>query len=494
MASPLLEMRGIDKRYTGVDALKQVNLTLEAGEVLALMGENGAGKSTLMKILGGAHRPDDGEIRIAGQAVTISSPQQARSLGIAMIYQEFNLVPGLSAAENVFLGQEILKHGVIQHVAQRERTNELLKELGMDFDPDTPCQRLTIAQQQSVEIARALCLEARILVLDEPSAVLTTREVERLFAIIDQCRKRGLGMIYIGHRLDEIFQVADRMMVLRDGAHAGSFAIDQCTREGLIECMVGRPLDQEFPKREPRPGAVRLKATGLSRGTAVQGVSLEARGGEILALAGLVGAGRTELARLLFGADRRDAGTIELDGQPLSLNSPAEAIASGIGLLTEDRKLQGLMLQHSSRDNFGLPNLDQYLHKGMLSGQAEQASFETYIQAMRVKLTGPQQPAGHLSGGNQQKLVMAKWLARQCEVLIFDEPTRGIDVGAKYEIYQLMHALADEGKVILMISSELPEVLGMADRILVMHEGRLTGEITRPAESSQQAIMELAVA
>ena len=259
MASPLLEMRGIDKRYTGVDALKQVDLTLEAGEVLALMGENGAGKSTLMKILGGAHRPDDGEIRIAGQTITIASPQQARSLGIAMIYQEFNLVPGLSAAENVFLGQEILKHGVIQHVAQRERTTKLLKELGMDFDPDTPCQRLTIAQQQSVEIARALCLEARILVLDEPSAVLTTREVERLFAIIDQCRRRGLGMIYIGHRLDEIFQVADRVMVLRDGTHAGSFAIDQCTREGLIRMHGRSPLDQEFPKREPKPGAVRLR-------------------------------------------------------------------------------------------------------------------------------------------------------------------------------------------------------------------------------------------
>ncbi len=494
MISPLLEMRGIGKSFAGIQALKGVDLVLQEGEVLALMGENGAGKSTLMKILGGAHLPDEGELKLRGNRILVDSPQKARSLGIAMIYQEFNLIPALSAAENVFLGQEIVQHGLIQHEAQESRTADLLKELGMPFDPRTPCQRLSIAQQQSVEIARALSQEAQILVMDEPSAVLTPPEVKRLFAIINQCRKRGLGLIYIGHRLDEIFEIADRVMVLRDGQPAGSFPIDQCKRHELIHCMVGRPMDQEYPKRKGHPGPVRLKVSELRRGKAVQGVCFEARGGEILGLAGLVGAGRTELARLIFGADRSEAGTIQLDGRTLSLRSPAEAIAAGIGFLSEDRKLQGLITQHSICSNFGLPNLNQFTRAGLLNLGQEEASFNQYAETMQLKRHGPKQRASHLSGGNQQKLVIAKWLARRCEVLIFDEPTRGIDVGAKYEIYQLMHALADEGKVILMISSELPEMLGMADRILVMHQGRLTGEITHPASSNQQAIMEMAVA
>ena len=494
MATPLLEMRGIGKSYPGVHALTRVDLSVRSGEVLALMGENGAGKSTLIKILGGAQRPDCGVIRLQGDEVSIESPVRARELGIAVIYQEFNLVPGLSAMENVFLGQELTRAGWIQHDQQRARTRELLTQLGMEFDPETPCRLLTVAQQQAVEIARALSLKARILVLDEPSAVLTPREVDKLFSIIRRLQARGLGLIYIGHRLEEIFQIADRVTVLRDGANVGERAIVDCSRNQLIKMMVGRELQNEFPKRDSRPGAERLVVKGMSRGRAVRDVSLKARRGEVLAIAGLVGAGRTELARLVFGADRADTGEVYLDGSLLGIRSPRDAIAAGIGLLTEDRKLQGLVLSHSVRHNFALPNLDRFAPSGFLDSALERAEFGRFSEALRIKLSGGGQAAGHLSGGNQQKLVIAKWLARRCEVLIFDEPTRGIDVGAKYEIYGLINDLARQGKVVVMISSELPEVLGMADRILVMHEGRITGEIADVRASSQEEIMKLAIA
>ncbi len=494
MAAPLLEMRWIGKSYPGVHALRDVGLSLRSGEVLALMGENGAGKSTLIKILGGAQRPDRGVIRLQGDAVSIESPVRARELGIAVIYQEFNLVPGLSASENVFLGQEITRAGWIRHDQQRTRTQELLTQLGMEFDPDTPCRLLTVAQQQAVEIARALSLKARILVLDEPSAVLTPREVDKLFSIIRRLQARGLGLIYIGHRLEEIFQIADRVTVLRDGANVGERAIADCSRNQLIEMMVGRELQNEFPKRDSNPGAERLVVKGMSRGRAVRDVSLKARRGEVLAIAGLVGAGRTELARLIFGADRAEAGEVFLDGRLLEIRGPRDAIGAGIGLLTEDRKLQGLVLSHSVRHNFALPNLDRFAPSGFLDSNLERTEFGEFSAALRIKLSGEGQAAGHLSGGNQQKLVIAKWLARRCEVLIFDEPTRGIDVGAKYEIYGLINDLARQGKVVVMISSELPEVLGMADRILVMHEGRITGEIGDVRASSQEEIMKLAIA
>lgn len=493
MSAPLLKMTGIEKRFPGVHALKGVELTLQRGEVLALMGENGAGKSTLMKVLGGAHVPDAGSIQIEGQSVQIDSPVKARELGIAMIYQEFNLIPALSAVENVFLGQEITRSGLIQQGSEKQKTLKLLSQLGMDFNVDLPCRRLTVAQQQAIEIARALSLNARILVLDEPSAVLTLREVDKLFEIIRHLKQQGIGLIYIGHRLDEIFEIADRVLVLRDGAYVGDTSIEDCSRKQLIEMMVGRELKNEFPTKTSQPSTPKLQIKNLTRGKAVKDVSFEARQGEILALAGLVGAGRTELARLIFGADRRGAGEIILDGQPLRIRNPREAIAAGIGLLTEDRKLQGLILPHSLRENFGLPNLNRFAPNGWIQGTKEREEFNQYATAMRVKCSSEHQKAGHLSGGNQQKLVIAKWLARHCEVLIFDEPTRGIDVGAKYEIYQLMNNLAAEGKTIIMISSELPEVLGMADRIIVMHEGRITGEITDTSKSSQEEIMHYAV-
>lgn len=487
-------MRRVAKSFPGVKALREVDLKLGAGEVLALLGENGAGKSTLMKVLGGALSADAGEVLIDGREARFTSPHDARRAGVAVIYQEFNLVPALTACENIFLGQEPSRFGFVARGEERRRARELFRRLGVDVDLDVPCRRLTTAQQQLVEIAKALAFEARILVMDEPSAALTAHEVERLFAIIRELKSQGIGVIYISHRLDEIFRIADRVTVLRDGANVGERLITQVSRAQLIEMMVGRALTDEFPPRTPNLGPVRLEVAHLTRGTAVRDVSFTVRRGEILGLTGLVGAGRTETARLIFGADRRNAGEITLDGARLSIRSPRDAIAAGIGFLTEDRKDQGLALRHGVRENFGLPNLDRLSRHGFVSLGREHAEFGQYVESLKIRLADDDQRAGTLSGGNQQKVVLAKWLARRCEVLIFDEPTRGIDVGAKYEIYLLMNELAAQGKAIVMISSELPEVMGMADRILVMHEGRITGEIADARGATQEQIMELAIA
>ena len=490
----LLEMRGIVKSFPGVKALRGVDLSLESGEVLALLGENGAGKSTLMKVLGGAVRADAGVIAIDGREFRFHSPQDSRCAGVAIIYQEFNLVPGLTACENIFLGQELTRAGFVAVSEERRRAAELFQRLGVKIDLDAPCRRLTTAQQQLVEIAKALAFEARIIVMDEPSAALTSHEVERLFEIVRDLKRHGIAVIYISHRLDEVFAIADRVTVLRDGWNVGERGISQITRQEMIEQMVGRELKDEFPKRSARIGAVRLKVIGLSSGGAVRDVSFEARRGEILALTGLVGAGRTETVRLIFGADRRDAGEIWLDGRLLTIRTPREAIAAGIGLLTEDRKLQGLVLGHSVRENFGLPNLDRLSISGFVKFGQEREEFGRYVNTLRIKTPHQEERARNLSGGNQQKVVLAKWLARHCDVLIFDEPTRGIDVGAKYEIYLLMNDLAAQGKAIIMISSEMPEVLGMADRILVMRDGRVTGEISDVSRATQEELMQLAIA
>jgi ABC-type sugar transport system ATPase subunit len=490
---PLLAMEGIDKSFPGVRALQDVSLTLRRGEVLALFGENGAGKSTLIKILSGAYLPDAGSIRIDGRPAAISSPIDAQRAGVAVIYQEFNLVGPMSVRENIFLGQERTVGGFLRHADERRRVAELFGRIGVQVDADAPCRDLSVAQQQAVEIAKALSLDARIVVMDEPSATLTPEEVRRLFAIIADLRSQGIGVIYISHRIDEIFRIADRVMVLRDGRHIATRDTGDVRRDELIEMMVGRKLESEFPRRDVEIGGERLVVRGLARGRKVRGVSLSVRRGEVLCLTGLVGAGRTEVARLIFGADRRDAGTIELDGRRLRLTNPRSAIRAGICLLTEDRKSQGLVLGLTVRENFGLPNLRQLSRFGFVVRRREREALGRYIEALRIRPPDGERRVADMSGGNQQKVVLAKWLQRNCEVIIFDEPTRGIDVGAKYEICLLINQLAAAGKAIIMISSELPEVLAMSDRILVMHDGRITGEITDVAGATQEQIMQLAV-
>jgi ABC-type sugar transport system ATPase subunit len=485
-------MTGVVKSYPGVQALRGVSLALAAGDVLAVVGENGAGKSTLIKVLAGAVAPDAGTVRIDSREIPPGSPAEARRAGVAVIYQEFSLVPGLTAAENVFLGREPGRFGWLNRGEERRRAAELFRRLGVDVDPDAPCRRLSVAQQQAAEIAKALAADARILVMDEPTTALTPPEADRLFGVIRELKRHGVGVVYISHRLDEVFAVADRIMVLRDGELIATRSAGEVTRNELIELMVGRRLDQEFPRRAPLIGGPRLVVKDL-RGGKVRGVSFAVRRGEVLGLTGLVGSGRTETARLIFGADRRDGGTVELDGRVLDIRTPRDAVRAGIALLTEDRKGQGLIAAHPVRNNFALPNLARWSRLGVLDRARERAAFRAAADRLRIKAPDPSAPVATLSGGNQQKVVLAKWLERECEAVIFDEPTRGIDVGAKYEIYQLLNALADQGKAVLMISSELPEVLGMADRILVMHDGRVTGEIADAAGATQEQILRLAM-
>ena len=491
---PLLQMQGIHKRFPGVHALKGVNLDLYAGECLALLGENGAGKSTLIKILGGAHQPEEGQLSLDGQPLEIHRPQDALGAGIAVIYQEFNLVPELSARENIFLGQEPSRIGILPASQERKKAKVLFQQLGADIDPGTKCKDLSVAGQQLVEIAKALATNARILVMDEPSATLSQNEIEGLFKVIRGLKEKGIGIIYISHRLDEIDTICDRATVLRDGEYIATSKVGELSRDQLIEQMVGRSIEQEFPKEAATVGKTLLVAKNLNRGKKVQDVSLEIKAGEILGLTGLVGSGRTETARILFGADKPEAGSIEVEGKPLELRTPRDAISAGICLLTEDRKSQGLILGQTIRENFGLPNLDKFSTRGWIRQNQEREAIQKYGGKLLIKMTGPEQPAGNLSGGNQQKVVLAKWLERNEQIFLFDEPTRGIDVGAKYEIYQLLNQLAAEGKGILMISSELPEVLGMSDRIIVMHEGRIKGEITEVKNATQQDILSLSVA
>jgi ABC-type sugar transport system ATPase subunit len=491
-SEPLLEMRGISKFFPGVRALDNVDLTLYPGEVLALLGENGAGKSTLIKILGGAHAPDAGEIYIDGNQLRIDSPQMAQQAGIGIIYQEFNLVPALTARENIFLGQHRNLLSWLNATRERQEAIQLFKRIGIEVNPEMLCRDLTVAQQQIVEIAKALSLNARIVVMDEPTATLTPHEVAGLARVIQELKAQGIGIIYISHRLEEVEQLADRMTVLRDGKLVGTRPMNEVSRDQMIEMMVGRSLDNEFPRVESMPGEECLVVRGLTRLPVVKDVSFSVRKGEILGIAGLVGAGRTEMVRMIFGADQKDHGEIWLNGEKVNINNPRQAIRQGVCLLTEDRKSQGLVLGLTVQENFGLPNLGGFSRLGFIHASQEGQAFRGYVEQLKIKTTGGGQRTDTLSGGNQQKVVLAKWLQLNAQLVIFDEPTRGIDVGTKYEIYLLMNELAAQGKAILMISSELPEVLGMSDRILVMHEGKVAGEIADPASASQEDVMRLA--
>lgn len=503
----LLEMLQIVKTFPGVQALRGVDLHLNAGEVVALLGENGAGKSTLMKILSGAQTADSGTIRIQGHPLELRCPQDARRAGVAMIHQEFSLIPALSGADNLFLGQEQTTWGFLKRRREFLHAKNLLNQLGADFDPARPCRELSTAQQQLLEIAKAMVSESQIMVMDEPTATLSRREAEHLFEVVEELRRRGLGIIYISHRLDEIRRIADRVVILRDGQNVGGGPADSLDRSEIIRMMVGRELRDEYPPRKSETTentgmgssnqstpVLRLSVENLGRAENVPPVSFNLQAGEILALTGLAGAGRTEIARLIFGADPADTGRIVIDGEERQIRSPRDAMAAGIGFLTEDRKTQGLVLKHSVRHNYSLPNLSRLSAFGWVQRRTERSELEQFVSALTIRIPGIEESAGNLSGGNQQKVVLARWLGRHCDILIFDEPTRGIDVGARHEIYQLMRRLAEEGKSILMISSELPEVLGMADRILVVRSGAIVGEFRSPQTTTQEDIMKLAIA
>ncbi len=493
MGEFVLEMKDIVKRFPGVLAVDHAQLTLRPGEVHCLVGENGAGKSTLMKILSGALQKDGGEIHMNGEPIRISSPHHAQELGIAMIYQEFNLSPYMSVAENIYLGREprLGKTPFVDWRRMYGGAQEVLERIGVRLDVRRAIYECSVAQQQMVEIAKAVSCNAKIIVMDEPSATLTDHELRALFVLIQELKRQQIGIIYISHRLEEIFEIGDRITVMRDGQYIGTHAVRDLTREGIIHMMVGRDLAAEFPKETFTVGQERLRVEGLTRRGVFQDVSFSLNHGEIVGLTGLVGAGRTEVARAIFGADRIDAGRILLDGRPILVRSPQDAIRQGIGLLTEDRKNQGLVLGMTVRENTTIANLSKLVNLLFVNRKKERQAVEGYINSLHIKTPSLEQTAQNLSGGNQQKVVLAKWLFTESRILIFDEPTRGIDVGAKAEIYKLMNELIRQGVCILMISSELPEVLGMCDRILVMHEGHIAGELSR-ADATQEGIMRLA--
>ncbi|PYQ00549.1 MAG: sugar ABC transporter ATP-binding protein [Acidobacteria bacterium] len=489
----LLCAAGLSKSFPGVRALEGVDFDLRPGEVHALLGENGAGKSTLIKILGGALVPDAGEARLEGEPLPLGDPLAVRRRGINIVYQELTLVGELTAAENIFLGREqgrpLLRRREMARSAQ-----ELLDGLGARVATDAPVRTLSVAQQQLVEIARALASELKVLILDEPSATLSGPEVERLFAVLRGLRERGLGVVYISHRLEEIFAIADRVTVLRDGRHVASAPVAGVDRAQLIRWMVGRDLTEEFPPRAPTPGGVVLDVRGLACPPRFTDVSLTVRRGEIVGLAGLVGAGRTSVALALFGALAGVRGEVRLEGRPARFGSPADAIRAGMGYVTEDRRRRGLFRLLSAGANVTICYLRSLARLGMLSPGRERPAAAAAAREFDVRApAGLAQPAGTLSGGNQQKLLLARLLLRPRRLLILDEPTRGIDVGAKSEIYALMNRLTAQGLGILMISSELPEVLGMSDRVVVMHEGRTAGELSR-AQATPDSVMEMATA
>jgi ABC-type sugar transport system ATPase subunit len=489
----MLRFRNVRKSFPGVVALNDVSFDVAAGRIHAIAGENGAGKSTLMKVLSGAHRPDSGTIELDGRAVRIDNARVAQRLGIAIVYQELSIARDLSVAENVFLGRWPSAWGVVDFGALRRRAEELLGSLGVSLPLGRAAGELTVAQQQIIEIARALSLDARILVLDEPSAVLTPHELDALFRLVRALRARGVAVLYISHRLEELFDLADDVTVLRDGRHISTRPVGEVTRQGLILDMVGRDLSEEFPPRSCPVGEAVLRVRGLSAGRRFREVSFDVRAGEVFALTGLVGSGRTSVLKAIFGAVTPDAGTVAVGSASGPFASPRQAIAAGVGMLPEDRKGEGLLMGRSVAENISLADLSRHARGGVLSLAREQADARSQIADLRIKTPSPDAGVSTLSGGHQQKTLLARWMGRRNKVILFDEPTRGVDVGAKTEIYALMNRLAGEGVAVVMASSELSEVIGMADRIGVMHAGRLVGILdNRPHRATQAHIMSLA--
>lgn len=493
MGEVILTMKGIDKSFPGVHALDHVDLEVCRGEVHALMGENGAGKSTLMKVLTGIYSKDEGSITYEGREVEFTNPREAQDAGIVIVHQELNMLGHLTVAQNIFIGREFMKGALIDDKKMNEEAKKLFDQLGIDIDPRETMSRLTVGRQQMCEIAKAISHDAKVIIFDEPSAALTEAEIEELFKIIRELREKQLGIVYISHRMDEIKVITDRVTVMRDGGYVGTLITKDSTKDDIINMMVGRVI-YEDPKSQsnvPADAPVVLKVEHLNAGRMVRDVSFELRKGEILGFSGLMGAGRTETARALFGADPKEGGDIYVNGQKVEIKTPQDAVKCGIGYLSEDRKRYGIVVQKTVAENSTMATLENYMSGLFINKKQEKETAQQYVDLLKTKTPGVDQLVVNLSGGNQQKVVIAKWLVRNCDILIFDEPTRGIDVGAKSEIYHLMNELVAQGKSIIMISSEMTEILRMSDRIVVMCEGRKTGELDI-AEATQERIMHAA--
>ncbi|GAA2772597.1 sugar ABC transporter ATP-binding protein [Saccharopolyspora taberi] len=486
-----LELAGITKSYPGVRALDSVDFDLRPGEVHVLLGENGAGKSTLIKVMAGVHRPDAGEVRVDGHPVRLTGPDHAEKLGIATIHQELALVGQLTVAENIHLGRPPRRFGIVDRARMRRQARELLDRLGLDLDVDATVGELGVAQRQLVEIAKALSTDTRFLIMDEPTAVLSRAEAGRLFGIVGELTRDGVGVVFISHLLDEVAEIGDRVTVLRDGAKVGEVPASTDPGE-LVRLMVGRSIDQQFPPREPRIGDVQLEVRGLGTDGLLDDVTFTARAGEVVGIGGLVGAGRTELVRAIFGADRYDRGEVLVGGRRIPSGDITAARAAGLALVPEDRAAQGLVLGASVAENLGLATLGDRTRAGLVDLAGQRRAAEKSVRELGIRVAGLDQPALTLSGGNQQKIVIGKWLLARPRVLILDEPTRGIDVGARAEIYELVNELTAAGTTVIVVSSDLPELLGISDRVLVMADGRLRGELDG-AEATQERVMALAV-
>jgi ribose transport system ATP-binding protein len=488
----IVEMSHISKSFPGVQALKDVSFQLKPGEVLALLGENGAGKSTLMKVLSGVYTKDEGEIKVFGQIVEDITPKKAQELGIAIIHQELNLCPHLSVAENIFLGREKTHSCILKDSEMNDEARNILKRLNVNIDPEAIVGELPVSQQQLVEIAKALSINAKVLIMDEPTSALASEEIEDLFGIIRKLKKEGCGIVYISHRLEELQYIADRVIIMRDGRYITSMDFKDTTMSEIISYMVGREIEDRFPRIDCERGKKIFEVQNLNAGRLVRNINLEIYEGEIVGIAGLMGAGRTETTRAIFGADPKESGRIFVDGKEVIINSPRDAIRSGIVLVPEDRRRDGLCVKLSVRENIALPNLDILCKDfGIVNRKKEYEMAENTVRNLSIKLPSIEVDAASLSGGNQQKVVVGKWLARNSRIVIFDEPTRGIDVAAKVEIYNLMNDLKRQGIGVLFVSSEMPEIMGISDRIIVMCDGRITGELYS-GEATENLIMEYA--